>query len=105
LTAREESSSPRCDGSDRVFPVRLRLGSSASDETTWLLLGPRPDGTLYGKEELDAVRSTFSAFEQALRSARAREAVAAAINRRDKFLRTEIHQIHARLYALERSST
>ncbi|MFL6753786.1 MAG: hypothetical protein ACJ8FI_02805 [Sphingomicrobium sp.] len=91
--------------SDPLFPLRLRLGTFGSDTADWLLLGPRPDGTLYGREDLDAVQSTFPAFEQALNGARAREAIAAAINRREKLLRTEIGQIHARLYALEGSRT
>jgi hypothetical protein len=101
LTSGKESSWPRCDGSEPLFPVRLRLGSAESDRAAWLLLGPRPDGTLYGKEDVGAVRSIFPAFEQALSGARAREAIAAAIYRREKLLRTEISQIHARLYALE----
>jgi hypothetical protein len=101
--ARQSALSSRESG-DPLFPLRLRLGSTESDRGAWLLLGPRPDGTLYGKEDLDAVRSTFSAFEQALSGARTREAIAAAINRREKLLQKEIGQIHARLHALERSS-
>jgi len=96
---------PSRDSSDRTFPLRLRLGSAESGRGEWLPLGPRPDGTLYGKEDLDAVRSIFPAFEQALSGARARDAIAAAINRREKLLRTHIRQIHARLHALERLST
>jgi hypothetical protein len=93
------------DSNDPIFPLRLRLGSAESDRGAWLLLGPRPDGTLYGKEDLDAVRSTFPPFQQALSGACAREVIAAAINRREKLLRTEIGQIHARLYALEHASS
>jgi len=97
-----ESLLPSRDSSDPIFPLRLRFGNVESDRGAWLLLGPRPDGTLYGKEDLDAVRSILPSFEQALSGARAREAIATAIKRREKLLRTEIGQIHARLRALER---
>ena len=100
---RRHSALPSRNSSDSRFPLRLPLGSPGSDSGAWLLLGPRPDGTLYGKEDLEAVRSFFPAFEQALSGARAREAVAATINRREERLRTEISQIHVRLSALELS--
>jgi hypothetical protein len=92
------------DSSDPIFPLRLRFGNVKSDRGAWLLLGPRPDGTLYGKEDLDAVRSILPAFEQALNAARARDAIAASIKHREKLLQKEIAQIHARLLAIERSS-
>jgi hypothetical protein len=91
------------DDGDPVFPLRLPLGNATSN--AWLLLGPRPDGTLYGSEDLDAVRSIFSALQHALISARHREALASAINHREKRLRSEIGSICARLDALELSST
>jgi hypothetical protein len=99
-----ESALPSRDSSDPTFPIRLRLGITQRETAAWLLIGPRPDGTLYGKEDLDAVRSIFPAFEHALNAARGREAIGAAINRRQKLLRTEIRQIHQRLWALEHSS-
>ena len=99
----------------RIIEPRQQRSTVSASPTRWeyrVLIGARGffsdrDLTqlLYGKEDLDAVRSTFPAFEQALSGARAREAIAAAINRREKLLRTEITQIQARLYALERSST
>ena len=96
----EDSSPLLIDGSDPLFPMRLSVGSGASS-ATWLLLGPRPDGTLYGKEDLDAVRSISPAFRQALISTRAREAIDAAVNRREKRLRNEIGDLGARLLAVE----
>lgn len=90
------------DDSDRVFPVRMALGSATG--APCLLLGARPDGTLYGREDLDAVRSTFPALQHALITAEHREALATAINHRDKRLRTEISRIRARLEVLERRS-
>jgi hypothetical protein len=103
LPSQNGSASPTRRASDLMFPVRLPVGSAGPNTAEWLLLGPRPDGTLYGKEDLDAVRSTIPALGHALGAARARQAIDAAINRREKLLRTEIQQIHARLDALERS--
>lgn len=88
------------DQRDPTFPLRLLLGTT-SGGVTWLLLGPRPDGTLYGREEMDAVRSIFPALQGALSSTAARESVADAILRREKRLRTEIAALRANLRAVE----
>lgn len=101
----EESGWPIRDDRDVVFPIRLAMGGAASGTSAWLLLGPRPDGTFYGREDLDAVRSNLPALQNALITTRARDALAAAIDRREKHLRNEIRRIFARLQALERSST
>jgi len=89
------------DRTDRLFPVRLALGGKGAGANGCILLGPRPDGTLYGREDLDAVRSIVPALQDALFATRHREALDSAINRREKRLRTEIRHIQARLSALE----
>jgi len=89
------------DASDALFPVRLPLGKAPSGSKIWLLIGPRPDGTLFRREDLDAVRSTFPALKQALASALMREALNAAVDRREKRLRTELGEIRARLGDVE----
>jgi hypothetical protein len=89
------------DLSDPVFPVRLRLETRAGGAPAWLLLGPRPDGTLYGREDLDAVRSTFPAIEGALASAIARKSIEEAIGPREERLRSEIAELRAALRAIE----
>ena len=96
---------PNRDASDAVFPLRLAIGSTRSGESAWLLLGSRPDGTFYGREDLEAVRSSLPALQNALIATEAREALDAAIDRREKHLRIEIRRIHERLGALETSST
>ena len=40
---------------DPLFPVRLSLHCPFSRRSAWLLLGPRPDGSLYGRDDLDAL--------------------------------------------------
>jgi hypothetical protein len=97
----------RCsrDPADRLFPLQLPLGDADRNAAIWLLLGPRPDGTLYGSEDLDAVRSTFPALQQAFHAARARATIAAAINRRENLLREELCRMDARLTVLEKSTS
>jgi len=98
----EHPASSSCERTDLLFPVRLALGGAGSDAPGWILLGPRPDGTLYRREDLDAVRSVVPALQQGLVVTRHREALDISINRREKRFRTEIRRIHARLSALER---
>jgi len=87
--------------SDPLFPIRLRLGSATSGSANWLLLGPRPDATLYGREDLDAVRSTFPALKHALAAAMVREAFATTVARRERRLRNELREIRAWLQEVE----
>ena len=87
--------------SDPLFPIRLRLGSATSGSANWLLLGPRPDATLYGLEDLDAVRSTFPALKHALAAAMVREAFATTVARRERRLRNELREIRAWLQEVE----
>jgi hypothetical protein len=52
------------DQSDVLFPVRMPL-DGWSGVAGWLLLGPRPDGSLYGKDERAALRSVLPAISNA----------------------------------------
>ncbi len=44
-----------CDRSDALFPIRVPLEAEGHGRIGWLLLGPRPDGSLFGKGECDAI--------------------------------------------------
>ena len=99
---REDSEWKARDDSDLIFPVRLPLGNGRL--AAWLVLGPRPDGTLYPKEDLSAVRSILPSVHQDLVSAKAREKIALTIKRREELLRAQIGEIRARLQALETST-
>jgi hypothetical protein len=111
VTAREASSwvqscdvtnLRQCDPRDRLFPCRLRLTTPSISAATWLLLGPRPDGTLPGKEDLDAVRSIFPALGRALTATYTREALDRSLNRRENRLRKEVADLRANVRSLER---
>ena len=43
------------DRADPLFPMRIPLHAEAMGATGWLLLGPRPDGSLYGHDEREAL--------------------------------------------------
>ncbi|GAA4715552.1 hypothetical protein H9L13_05570 [Sphingomonas lutea] len=64
------------DGADPLFPTRveLRVDSGDAPETIgWLLLGPRPDGSLFGKDEREALADIAERVARALHIARIRE--------------------------------
>ena len=51
---------------DSVFPFRLPLAADGFQMHGWLLLGPRPDGSLYGREERKALRSLAAPLARAM---------------------------------------
>lgn len=51
---------------DPLFPVRLALHCPFSGKAAWLLLGPRPDGSLYGRDDLEALGAVLPAIRHAL---------------------------------------
>jgi hypothetical protein len=57
-TAAAGEESLDCARADPLFPLRVRLSIESGDapETIgWLLLGPRPDGSFFGKDEREAI--------------------------------------------------
>jgi hypothetical protein len=58
---------------DPVFPVRLPLRSEGCGLVAWLLLGPRPDGSFYGRDEQDALRAIAAPLARAIATATAHE--------------------------------
>ena len=63
-----------CVPSDPLFPVRVPLDAEGHDRVGWLLLGPRPDGSLYGKDEREVLAKVADPVARALEIVRAREA-------------------------------
>ena len=65
-----------CDRSDPLFPMRVRLciDTGAEAETIgWLLLGPRPDGSFFGKDEREALEHVAGPVARAIHIAQLRE--------------------------------
>jgi len=64
-----------CDRNDQIFPLRVRLTIATNDQPEsigWLLLGPRPDGSFFGKDERDALASVAGPIARAIRVAELR---------------------------------
>jgi hypothetical protein len=84
------------DRDDPLLPMRQRLAVDldGSPRTVgWLLLGPRPDGSFYGKDEIEALGDIADPVARAVNIASERQA-------RDARLSRELKAIHAELAEL-----
>ncbi len=65
-----------CVREDPLFPMRipLRVRHRAGPPVGWLLLGPRPDGSFYGRDERDALADIADPIARAMRVVLVREA-------------------------------
>jgi K+-sensing histidine kinase KdpD len=64
-----------CVPADKFFPVRIALVPSSEDEAPigFILVGPRPDGSIIGKEEQRALAGVSEAIARAVRNVTKRE--------------------------------
>ncbi|WP_412069183.1 hypothetical protein [Rubrivirga sp. IMCC43871] len=80
---------------DRLFPVRvaLRAERGGGDLATegWLVLGPRPDGSGYGPDDLEAVADVAGPVGRALRVVGVRGAQEAERSAALDALRADLH--------------
>jgi hypothetical protein len=63
-----------CDRDDPLFPVRVPLRAEGAVARGWILLGPRPDGSFYGKDERKALAEIADPIALAIRIVRDRDA-------------------------------
>jgi hypothetical protein len=65
-----------CEPSDRLFPIRLPLVPSSDDEEPigYLLVGPRPDGSIPSRDEQKALKEVSEPIARAIRTVIKREA-------------------------------
>jgi hypothetical protein len=82
-----------CDRGDPLFPMRIPLrlgygGGAAAEPLGWILLGPRPDGSFYGRDEREALAEVADPVARGVQVVLRREA-------RER-------ELEARLSALER---
>lgn len=62
-----------CRTDDKLFPVRVTLESSSGSNFGWLLIGPRPDGSIAGKDEQEVLEQIAPALSRSIRIALNRE--------------------------------
>jgi hypothetical protein len=65
-----------CEASDRQFPIRLPLVPSSDEEAPigYLLVGPRPDGSIPSRDEQNALSGVSEPIARAIRTVIKREA-------------------------------
>jgi hypothetical protein len=65
-----------CEASDKLFPIRLPLIPSSGDEAPvgFLLVGPRPDGSIPSRDEQKALAGVSEDIARAIRTVIKREA-------------------------------
>lgn len=65
-----------CEPSDRLFPIRVPLAPSSDEEAPigYLLVGPRPDGSVPSREEQKALAGVSESVARAIRTVIKREA-------------------------------
>lgn len=78
----QDYKSDLCKPSDRLFPIRVPLVPSSDDEEPigYLLVGPRPDGSIPSHEEQKALKEVSEDVARAIRTVIKREAREAQIS-------------------------
>jgi hypothetical protein len=66
-----------------------------------LLVGPRPDGSSYGKDEIEALEEVLPALRRSLLTALERETAYRSQARMQRSLRAQIAEISIRIRSLE----
>ncbi len=61
-----------CVPEDRLFPLRLEV-ETTTGAFGWLLIGPRPDGSIPGKDEQEALRKIAQTLGRSVRTVLSRE--------------------------------
>jgi hypothetical protein len=75
-TFAQDYKSDICEPSDRQFPIRVPLVPSSDDEEPigYLLVGPRPDGSIPSRDEQKALKEVSESVARAIRTVIKREA-------------------------------
>jgi hypothetical protein len=84
-----------------LFPLRLALRCPTGRIFGWLLIGPRPDGSLYGRDDLDALNEVLPPLRRALAMAMAQEALRSENRGAGHEMTQHLKHLDARLLALE----
>lgn len=84
-----------------AFPLRLPLCCPFGSVRGWLLLGPRPDGSFYGKDDLKALTEIARPMQQALFTVAEREAREQRSQRQIRRIRASLRSIEIELEQLQ----
>lgn len=86
---------------DALFPVRVAPRDCVHRGTAWLALGPRPDSTLIGSDEMEVLSSVLPAVRHALALTVTRDSQKAQLMRALRDTRRRIDEIQDRVKSLE----
>ena len=75
-TSAQDYKSDMCEPKDKLFPIRVPLVPSSDDEEPigYLLVGPRPDGSIPSRDEQKALKEVSESIARAIRTVIKREA-------------------------------
>jgi hypothetical protein len=75
-TFAQDYKSDICEPSDKLFPIRVPLVPSSDKEEPigYLLVGPRPDGSIPSRDEQKALKEVSESIARAIRTVIKREA-------------------------------
>jgi hypothetical protein len=89
---------------DEVFPLRVALRCPLGSVRGWLLLGPRPDGSFFGKDDLDAISEIVPALQRNLFLVAEREATERRRGQAERGVRLNLSALARRIDLLEREA-
>jgi hypothetical protein len=92
------------DVDDPVFPLRIPLSSPGATPFGWVLLGPRPDGSFYRDDELEALAEIAVPLRRAVAAVRDRQRHGAELRGQRDALLEGLSALGARVAMLERSA-
>jgi hypothetical protein len=84
-----------------AFPLQIALRCPLGSIRAWLLLGPRPDGSFYGSDDLGALTHISHPFQRTLLLVAEHEAADRRRQRHDGEIKKAIGAIEERLEQLE----
>jgi hypothetical protein len=90
----------QCDKADRTLPVRVSLTADGIGWIGWLLLGPRPDGSLFDRDECRALKEIADPVARALAIAATREERSARHEDNIQTIRTRLDELETALARL-----
>lgn len=96
-----------CERSDPLFPMQIPLRvahRNAIEPVGWVLLGPRPDGSFYGKDEREALAEIADPIARAVKIVLVREARQQAFEAQIRVLQGEMADLAKRFDLIARPS-
>ena len=92
-------------GNGDPFPLRMALRCPLGSVRGWLLLGPRPDGSYFGKDDLEALAEIAPSLQRTLYLVAGREADARRHRADQLAIRKALATLDGRVQLLERAGT